>query len=36
MNEQKKGRKVALDFQGGSITSDPGVLLLSETMITDK
>jgi len=26
-----KGKKVALDFQGGSITSDAGVLLLSET-----
>ena len=25
------GKKVALDFQGGSITSDAGVLLLSET-----
>ena len=26
-----KGKKVAIDFQGGSITSDAGVLLLSET-----
>ena len=26
-----KGKKVALDFQGGSITSDAGVFLLSET-----
>ena len=26
-----QGKKVTLDFQGGSITSDAGVLLLSET-----
>ena len=26
-----RGKKVALDFQGGNITSDAGVLLMSET-----
>ena len=28
-----KGKKVAIDFQGGSITSDAGVLLLAGYLI---